>query len=145
MNKKSILQSAFFTPRVLICFGLSSLGVLLALLGFFAFPSSALAAPACADVTYEEHTETYGGPVYVKMFSDAGCTIFYNISATVPPNPTHNGGTATLPTQKYPTTAGFEGVGVSRGTARYFKAIAYKPSPYVDSQITEYWVDNTAN
>ena len=140
MKTKSILKSAFFTPRALICFGLSSLGVLLALIGFFAFPSSASAAPACADVTYEEHTNYNGGPTYVKMFSDAGCTIFYNISPSTPPDPTHSGGTATSPTQKYPTTPGFQGVGVQYGTTRYFKAIAYKPSPYIDSDITDYVV-----
>jgi hypothetical protein len=140
MKINSILKSAFFTPRALICFGLGSLGVLLASIGFFAFPSSALAAPKCAEVTFEEHIETSGGPTYVKMFSDAGCIIFYNISPSNPANPTHSGATAISPTWQYPTTPGFNGVGVQYGTTRYFKAIAYKPSPYVDSAITEYVV-----
>jgi hypothetical protein len=140
MKTKSILKSAFFTPRALICFGLSSLGVLVALIGFFAFPSSALATCQCADVTYEEHINYPGGPTYVKMFSDAGCIIFYNIHPSAPANPTHSGATAISPTWKYPTTPGFEGVGVQYGTTRYFKAIAYKPSPCIDSAITEYVV-----
>jgi hypothetical protein len=140
MKTKSNLKSAFFTPRALICFGLSSLGVLLVLLGFFAFPSSALAANQCAEVTFEEHIYTSGGPTYVKMFSDTGCIIFYTISPSNPPDPTHNGATPTLTTWQYPTSPGFNGVGVQYGTTRYFKALAYHASPWVDSDITEYVV-----
>ena len=147
MKTKSVSSH---NPRSLI----SALScVLLALLAFVAFPAStALAVPSqCADVTFEEYVNYYGGPVYVELESTAGCTIFYVINSNPVGDPHHTASPPPIypiyPTQTYPTPP-FAGLGVPRGSVRYFSARAYKylASPSEDSaNVTYYFVDNTGN
>jgi hypothetical protein len=147
MKRNFVSRSAFFNPRVLISFTLCSLGLLVAILAFTTFPSTTVyAVPGtCADVTFEDHTETYGGPVYVKLKdTTSNCVLFYRINSAPVPCPAHSGPNAILPTQIYPSPTPFEGLGVPRGTERYITAIAYKAnaSPTEDSACTDHYVDN---
>jgi hypothetical protein len=139
MTVKSPAESALFNPRALIGLGFSAVGLLLALLGFLAFPSSsALASPQCSEVEFNVYEESYGD-MYVEMTSDAGCTIFATVGVYgYPSDPTHSGGTPTgstfIVTHDLP---------VPLHQKRYIKALAYQPSPYVDSAITWVEADNT--
>jgi hypothetical protein len=146
MNKTFRPESASSTPRVLIGFVFSSIGVLLALLAFVAFPSSsALARPKCPNITFFQHSDYYGGPIYDTLTCNenpcTGYIVFYTIG-TNPPDPTHDGGGNPTGTTLIYNQAS-EGIGVARGTERYIKALSYKPYPWVDSDITEDLVDNT--
>jgi hypothetical protein len=141
MKAKSPVVPAFLNPRALIGFGFSAVGLLLALLGFLAFPSSALATPQCSDVTFTEHVEAYG-TIYVQMSSDPGCTIYYTVrSLQLPSDPTHS--SAIYNPGHNPN---YQGLGVGVGAHLWYKALAYNASSTpVDSGITIYEVDNTQN
>jgi hypothetical protein len=123
------------SSRSLIHLGHSSIGILLALLVFVAFPSSSALATQCEPVYFEETGGTY---IYVSMFSDtAGATIFFKTSPYAPPgNPTHTGGTAGPGTQVYNPMYPFVVVPWSN---MYFRAVAYKAG-FTDSVFTEYSV-----
>lgn len=142
MKIKSPSQSAFFNPRGLLGFSCGTLGLLLLVLGFTAFPSStAQAVPLCSDVYFEEVIPQYG-VLYVKMSSDEGCTIYYTISAYgYPSNPTHS-------SNIYNPSPYYYGIPVPDGQYRYFKAFAHKTTsnPHDgDSGITSHQADNTQN
>jgi hypothetical protein len=146
MKTKSVSKSAFSTPRVLLGLGLGSIGVSLAILALVALPtSSALAVPQCSAVSFEDVMGEDYGEMYVTMTSDPGCTIFYTIAAfNFPANPTHSGGSPGAGTAIYPSTnPSYEGVPVPVHQKRYLKAVAYNPSPWVDSAITAHVADNT--
>lgn len=139
-TKSPASQSAFFNPRALLGFGFGTLGLLLAVVGFTAFPSStALAVPVCSAVDFEEVIPEYG-ELYVILSSDEGCTIYYTISPWgYPSNPTHS--SAIYNPSSYP-----EGFEVPNGQRRYFKAFAHKTTsnPHDgDSGITSHQADNT--
>jgi hypothetical protein len=130
------------TPRGLFGFGPSSIGVLLALLVFVAFPSSsALAIPKCATPQLDGGT-AFPFDAYVHLFTTtAGATIFYRFSEYAPPSaPTHSGSTATGGTLTY-TGVTFI---IPVGEYGYWKAVAYKPG-YADSNIADLSIDNTGN
>ena len=142
MKTKSSLESAFFNPRALLGFGCGTLGLLLAVLAFTAFPAStARAVPLCSDVYFEEVIPEYA-VLYVKLSSDAGCTIYYTISAFgYPSNPTHSSAI-------YNPSPYYDGIQVPNGQYRYFKAFAHKTTsnPHDgDSGITSHQADNTQN
>jgi hypothetical protein len=142
MKTKSVSKSGFFNPRALIGFGLGVFGLLLGLAAFIALPThSAWARPApCTDVEYSET----GGPscsVIVTMTSysigypNSPCTIYYNTSTTVPPDPTHMSASGTSPVAS--VVAGYQ--------MRHFKAFGHKASaiPEDSVNITGYYVNNT--
>jgi len=135
MKKKSVSKAAFFNPRALIGFGFGAIGFFLAVVAFITFPStSALAVPGtCATVTFEDVPGEDYNELYVTMTSDAGCTIYYTVSATTwPSDPTHN--SAIYSSQ----------LGVPYLQRRYYKALAYKAHAYPteDSAITSHFVYN---
>lgn len=138
MKKISVSESAFFNPRALIGFGFGAIGLLLAVLGLVAFPSSsARATSTCSDVQFTEYLEGYSD-MYVEMSSDPGCTIFATVNSySYPSDPTHNGGTQTGITWIY-----IHEYNVPVHQKRYFKALAYI-SGAPDSGITSYEADNT--
>ncbi len=147
MKRISVSKSAFFNPRALISFSLCSIGLVLAVLVFTAFPSStARATPStCEDVTFEEHQYTYNGTIFVKFDTvTEGCIIFYKSSATYPGCPTHSGATPTGGSGIYNQSPSFPGLGVSYPSSRHFTAIAYKASatPTEDSACTSTYVYN---
>jgi hypothetical protein len=139
---KSPAQSAFLNPRAIIGLGFSAIGLLLALLGFLAFPSSALATPTtCADVEFTEVPGEDYGELYVQMSTDnPSCTIYYTVNAyNWPPSPTHS--SAIYNPSHIPN---YQGLGVPFGQRRYYKALAYIFGAVpADSGITAYVADNS--
>lgn len=125
--------------RGLIRFVPSSVGILLALLVFVAFPSSSALADQCAVVEFEETGYCCIHPIYVSLSTaTSGATIFVTWNSTYPPaNPTHNGST---PTGTTSTWVGPNFV-VYPGGRLHIKAIAYKAG-FTDSAVTEYLVEN---
>ena len=153
-NRKNPMKKIFASnpalrrSRVLVCFGFGATALLMALLVFFALPKrSALATPKCGDVVIDEHTEEYGGTLYVTMTSNTPTPfkIFYTKSGSIPPNPTHDGsGNPTGTTLVYNMASGYEGVPVVPGDRKYFKAVAWKGGVYGDSDISPvYFADNS--
>jgi hypothetical protein len=131
MKTKSVCKPAIVTPRGLFGFGPGSIGALLALLVFAAWPSSsALAIPdPCEDVEFSQYT--YSDVVYVSMYADdcAGGKVFYTLSGL---NPTHNQATPGSGTYVYT-----QPVPVTYGHCKDFLALAWKPSAH-DSNITDF-------
>lgn len=112
-----------------------SIGVLLALLVFVAFPSaSALAAPKCDPVTFSQNSPGVPINVFMASITPTPFIIFYTTDTSAP---THSGSTPTGTTHIYTGS-----VAVGPGATVYFRALAYKASPYVDSIITDYEVFN---
>jgi hypothetical protein len=152
MKRIFVSKSAFFNPRALFSFALCSIGLFLAVLVFTAFPSStALASPdTCATVTFEDHQNTWNGPIFVKLATTtSGCTIYYKINASYPGCPTHgsnppNPPSGTNGTLIYSSSPSFEGLAVPYGSYRYITASAYKhlAVPTEDSACTETLVEN---
>ena len=138
-NRKNPMIKKSLNSRGLIGFVPHSIGMLLALLVFVAFPtSSALAAP-CEPVYFEEEGDI-STTIYVSMFTDTpGATIFFKSSPWAPPgNPTHSGSTPGAGTQVYNPMYPFV---VMSNTNMYFKAIAWKDGVCTDSVVTEHWVE----
>lgn len=133
MTKESL------SARGLIGFAPSSIGILLALLVFVAFPSSSALATQCEEVYFEETGYT-PNTIYVSLSTGtSGATIFVKWSKWAPPgNPTHSGST---PTNGTSTWVGPYFV-VPYGERLYIKALAYKAG-FTDSIVTEHWVDNS--
>ena len=129
------MKNESLSLRGLIRFAPSSIGILLALLVFVAFPSSSALATQCEPVYFDETGGTY---IYVSMFTDtAGAIIFFKTSPyAFPGNPTHTGSTAGPGTQVYNPMYPFVVVPWSN---MYFKALAYKAG-FTDSVFTEYSV-----
>jgi hypothetical protein len=139
MKTKSSLESAFFNPRALVGFGFGAIGLLLGLVAFIALPTqSALAIPSpCTNVVFTEApSEEVPGAINVYMEShnegtSTQCTIYYTVSATNPPNPTHSSAIYTGPYV------------VLYGDAKFFKAFGHalyaEPE---DSTITGHYTDN---
>ena len=128
------------SARGLIRFVPSSIGILLAVLVFVAFPSSSARADQCAVVEFEETGYCCIHPIYVSLSTaTSGATIFVTSSTTYPPaDPTHNGGTPTG------TTSIWVGPNfvVSPPHGRlHIKALAYKEG-FTDSVVTEDLVEN---
>lgn len=135
MKNTSASESTCIRPRALLGFLPYSIGVFLALLVFVAFPSSsALAAPKCKIVEFS--TYGYGGYINVSMTTatPSPYIIFYTTNGAAP---THNGPTPTGSTHIFTSY-----VEVDYGTEVYFRALAYKASPYIDSDITDLDVCN---
>lgn len=132
MKKESL------SSRGLIGFVPSSIGILLALLVFAAFPISSALATQCEPVYFEEEGDI-STTIYVSMFSDtAGAIIFFKTSPYAPPgNPTHTGSVAGSGTQVYNPMYPFVVVPWSN---MYFKALAYKAG-FTDSVVTQHWVE----
>ena len=126
-------------PRGLIRFVPSSIGILLAVLVFVAFPSSSARATQCDVVEFDETGYT-PNTIYVSLSTATpGATIFVKWSTTAPvTDPTHNGSTGTNGTS---TWVGPNFV-VPYHSRLFIKAIAYKAG-FTDSAVVEYWVDNT--
>jgi hypothetical protein len=137
MTKESVSGSSF-TPRTLIGFVPASVGLLLALVVFIAFPRSAR-ADQCAVVEYEETGLCCRHNIYVSLSTaTSGATIFVTYSSTYSPaDPTHNGST---PTGTTSTWVGPNFV-VPPGGRLEIKAIAYKAG-FTDSAVTDYLVEN---
>ena len=137
MNKESV--SGSFTPRRLIGFVPGSVGLLLALVVFVAFPSSSARADQCAVVEYEETGYCCIHNIYVSLSTATpGATIFVTWRTDFPPgNPTHNGSTPTGATSTW-VGPQFQ---VPPGGRLYIKALAYKAG-FTDSAVTEYSVEN---
>ena len=127
------------SARGLIRFVPSSIGILLAVLVFVAFPSSSARATQCDVVEFEETGECCRDNIYVSLSTaTSGATIFVTWNTTYPPaNPTHNGST---PTGTTSTWVGPQFV-VPPGGRLYIKALAYKAG-FTDSAVTEYSVEN---
>jgi hypothetical protein len=125
--------------RGLIRFVPSSIGILLALLAFVAFPRSSALADQCAVVEYEETGLCCSHPIHVSLSTaTSGATIFVTYNTTYPPaDPTHNGSTPTNGTIAW--TGGYLTVGP--GGRLDIKAIAYKEG-FTDSVVTEDLVEN---
>jgi hypothetical protein len=118
MKTESIAMPAISTPRALVGLSPGSIGVLLALLVFVAFPSSsALALPdPCGDVEFSQYT--YSNTMWVIMYSNdcAGGRIFCTISGL---DPTHNG-----PFPGPGTIVYTQAIVIPYGQCRYFRALA---------------------
>jgi hypothetical protein len=125
--------------RGLIRFVPSSIGILLAILAFVAFPSSSARADQCAVVEFQETGNCCIHNIYVSLSTaTSGATIFVTSSTTyMPADPTHNGST---PTGTTSTWVGPNFV-VPPGGRLDIKAIAYKAG-FTDSAVTEYLVEN---
>jgi hypothetical protein len=139
MKIKSVSSSAFFNPRALPGFGFGALGLLLGLVAFTALPNqSALATPApCTEVAYTEGIGPIADAIYVTMeshsigYPDSPCTIYFTVSAGIPPTPTHNSAIYTSPYV------------VLYGDAKFFKAFGHKLyADPEDSDITGHYTDN---
>ena len=113
-----------------------SIGVLLALLVFVAFPSSsALASPKCGDVVFSMHTVGVAIVVSMTSTTPSPYIIFYTVNST---DPVHSGpNVGNSDTHIYTTP-----ISVGPGQSVYFRALTYKAAPYVDSNITEETVTN---
>ena len=138
MKKSPASESNCFRSRSLLGFLPHSICVLLVLLVFVAFPSSsALAVPKCKDVDFSQYE--YDGYIIVSMTSltPTPFIIFYTLNGAAPAHTGPNPGANTY----IFTTA----IYVPPGQERYFRAITYKASPYLDSNITDYWVINNDN
>jgi hypothetical protein len=137
MTKESVSGSSFI-PRALIGFVPSSVGLLLALVVFIAFPRSAR-ADQCAVVEYEETGLCCRHNIYVSLSTaTSGATIFVTYNSTYSPaDPTHNGST---PTGTTSTWVGPQFV-IPPGGRLEIKAIAYKAG-FTDSAVTDYLVEN---
>jgi hypothetical protein len=135
MTKSSVSESTGFRSRSLLGFLPHSIGFLLVLLVFVAFPtSSALAVPKCKDVIFSQYT--YDEYIVVSMTSETPppFIIFYTLNGSVP---VHYGSTPGSGTYVF-TTA----IYVPPGQERYFRALTYKEPPTVDSNVTDYLADN---
>jgi hypothetical protein len=130
---------ASLSARGLIRFLPSSIGILLAVLVFVAFPSSSARATQCDVVEFDETGYT-PNTIYVSLSTaTSGATIFVKWSTTAPVgDPTHNGGTGTNGTSVW---VGPNFV-VPYHSRLYIKALAYKEG-FTDSAVIEYWVDNS--
>lgn len=127
------------TSRGLVRIVPSSIGILLAVLVFVAFPSSSARADQCAVVEYEETGLCCSHPIYVSLSTaTSGATIFVTWRTDFPPgNPTHNGSSPTGSTSIW-VGPYFQ---VPPGGRLYIKALAYKAG-FTDSAVTEYTVEN---
>ena len=127
------------SARGLIRFVPSSIGILLAVLVFVAFPSSSALADQCAVVEFEETGYCCIHPIHVSLSTaTSGAIIFVTYNTTYPPaDPTHNGST---PTGTTSTWVGPNFV-VPPGGRLEIKAIAYKAG-FTDSAVTDYLVEN---
>ena len=139
MKTKSSFESAFFNPRALVGFGFGAIGLLLGLVAFIALPTqSAWAEPSpCTTVVFSEApSEDVPGAINVSMESHnegtaIQCTIYYNATAGLTPNPTHS---STIYTGPYVVLA---------GDAKFFKAFGHALyADPEDSQITGHYTDN---
>lgn len=136
MKIKSVSKSGFLNPRAFIGFGFGVIGLLLGLVAFIALPKhSAWARPAaCTDVEYSETAGPSCSAVVTMEshsigYPDSPCTIYYNVSSTVPPDPTHSSASGTSPVA----------VTVALGQQRHFKAFGHKLNAIPeDSAITGY-------
>lgn len=123
----------------LVRFVPSSIGILLAVLAFVAFPSSSALADQCAVVEFHETGYCCIHNIYVSLSTaTSGATIFVTSSTTYPPaDPTHDGST---PTGTTSTWVGPNFVVPPNGRL-HIKALAYKAG-FTDSAVTEYLVEN---
>jgi hypothetical protein len=133
------MTTVSLSARGLIRFVPSSIGILLAVLVFVAFPSSSARATQCDVVEFEETGECCRDNIYVSLSTaTSGATIFVTWNTYSPPaTPTHNGST---PTGTTSTWVGPQFV-VPPGGRLYIKALAYKAG-FTDSAVTEYSVEN---
>lgn len=133
------MKTESLSSRGLIRFVPSSIGILLALLVFVAFPSSSALADQCAVVEFHETGYCCLHNIYVSLSTaTSGATIFVTSSTTYPPaDPTHNGST---PTGTTSTWVGPNFV-VTPDHRLHIKAIAYKAG-FTDSVVTEDLVED---
>jgi hypothetical protein len=133
------MTTASFSSRGFIRFVPSTMGILLAVLAFVAFPSSSARADQCAVVEYEETGYCCIHNIYVSLSTATpGATIFVTWRTDFAPgNPTHNGSTPTGATSTW-VGPQFQ---VPPGGRLYIKALAYKAG-FTDSAVTEYFVEN---
>jgi hypothetical protein len=133
------MTTVSLSARGLVRFVPSSIGILLAVLVFVAFPSSSALADQCAVVEFEETGYCCIHNIYVSLSTaTSGATIFVTWNTTYPPaTPTHNGSTPTG------TTSTWVGpyFNVPPGGRLHIKALAYKAG-FTDSAVTEYLVEN---
>lgn len=124
----------------LIRFVPSSIGILLAILVFVAFPSSSAFATQCEEVEFTETGNCCIHNIYVSLSTGtSGATIFVTYSQWGPPaTPTHNESTPGYGTQVYNP---MYPIVVMPGNRMYFKAIAYKAG-FTDSVVAEHLVEN---
>ena len=135
MKKLAASESNCVRSRSLLGFLPHSIGILLALLVFVAFPSSsALAAPKCDPVVFSQNSPGVPINVFMNSITPSPFIIFYTTDSS---NPTHSGSTPTGTTSIYTSS-----IAVGPGQTVYFRALTYKASPYVDSIITDYKVFN---
>lgn len=131
-------QSVSLYPRALIGFVPRSIGILLALLVFVAFPSSSALATQCEEVYFDE---TGGLPfnMYVYLYCDtSGSTIFVKYNNNYfPSDPTHSGSTPTNGTSIWAAPY----FTVPPGGRLYIKALCYKAG-LTDSAVTQYAAEN---
>lgn len=127
------------SARGLIRFVPSSIGILLAVLVFVAFPSSSARATQCDVVEFEETGFCCLHPIYVSLSTaTSGATIFVTYNTTYPPaDPTHNGSTPTGTTSIW----GGQYFVVTSGHRLDIKALAYKEG-FTDSVVTEDLVED---
>ena len=128
------------SARGLIRFVPSSIGILLAVLVFVAFPSSSARATQCDVVEFEETGLCCKHNIYVSLSTaTSGATIFVTSSTTYPPaDPTHD--SSGNPTGTTSIWVGPNFV-VPPGGRLEIKAIAYKAG-FTDSAVTDYLVEN---
>jgi hypothetical protein len=133
------MTAVSLSARGLVRFIPSSIGILLAVLVFVAFPSSSALADQCAVVEFEETGFCCIHPIHVSLSTaTSGAIIFVTYNATYPPaDPTHNGSTPTGTTSIW--GGGYFTVGP--GGRLDIKAIAYKAG-FTDSAVTEDLVEN---
>ena len=138
-NRKNPMTTESLRTRGLIRFVPSSIGILLDVLVFVAFPSSSARATQCDVVEFEETGLCCRHNIYVSLSTaTSGATIFVTWNSTYSPaDPTHNGST---PTGTTSTWVGPNFV-VPPGGRLDIKAIAYKAG-FTDSAVTEDLVEN---
>ena len=127
------------SARGLIRFVPSSIGILLAVLVFVAFPSSSALATQCDEVEFDETGFCCAHNIYVSLSTaTSGATIFVTWNSTYSPaDPTHNGSTPTGTTSTW-VGPNFQ---VPSNSRLFIKAIAYKAG-FTDSAVTDYLVEN---
>ena len=138
-NRKNPMTTESLSARGLIRFVPSSIGILLAVLVFVAFPSSSARADQCAVVEFQETGYCCLHPIHVSLSTaTSGAIIFVTYNTTYPPaDPTHNGSTPTGTTSIY----GGGYFTVTSNNRLDIKAIAYKEG-FTDSAVTEDLVED---
>ena len=132
MNTRSVPRSvpkfAFFSSRGLFGFGFSAIGVLLAVLGFVAFPTSSASASQgqCGDVSISWYYGPGATIYYDLAVSPSTCTIYVTtkLDTGYPDDPSwYSNGSPISPTFIFSSD-----ISIPYGHTMYIKAQAWQPN-----------------